>query len=84
MRSEYARHVINISANDASQLVLCFDYDQSLFEGPPFSVVSDEVYRHCREDYELACIGSIDVIGGLKGKYEAKEHAWLLIKPASL
>ena len=77
MRSEYARHVINITSN-AAQLLITFEYDQNLMQGPPFSISKQEVYRHYQDAYEITPLASVDVIGGLKGICPAKENAWLL------
>jgi len=35
MRDRYAAHLMNIT-HKAPQLLICYDYDQSLMEGPPF------------------------------------------------
>ncbi|GJL83119.1 MAG: thiopurine S-methyltransferase [marine bacterium B5-7] len=77
MRSKYTEHLIEIT-NKAPQFLLCFEYDQRLMEGPPFSVGKKEVERHYEDHYELNLVASIDVPGGLKGKCVANENAWLL------
>jgi thiopurine S-methyltransferase len=65
-------------AAHASQLLICLEYDQSLLDGPPFSVTDEEVHRHYQDSYDLTALASVDVIGRLKGKCPAKEKAWLL------
>jgi thiopurine S-methyltransferase len=77
MRNRYAAHLMEIT-DTAPQFLICFEYDQSLMEGPPFSVGSEEVNEHYRESYALSLVASVDVAGGLKGKCAAKENAWLL------
>jgi len=62
----------------APQLLICYEYNQTLMEGPPFSVSNEEVNRHYRGRYELTLLESADVSGGLKGKCAAKENVWLL------
>jgi thiopurine S-methyltransferase len=62
----------------AVQLLICFEYDQTVMEGPPFSITNTEVQRHYSDRYELRLVASVDVAGGLKGKCEAQEHVWLL------
>ena len=42
LRRRYAAHLITLAA-DAAQLLICLDYDQSEYAGPPFSVSGDEV-----------------------------------------
>lgn len=77
MRDRYTEHLVEISDN-APQLVIAYEYDQSMVNGPPFSVSQDEVRRQYTDSYNLTLLGSSDVPGGLKGKCPAKEHVWLL------
>jgi len=64
----------------APQLLVTYEYDQRLVDGPPFSVSHDEVRRHYLESYDLQLLGSADIEGGLKGRYPAAEHVWLVKK----
>ena len=77
MRKRYTAHLTEI-AGKVPQLLICYDYDRSLMEGPPFSVRNDEVRRHYAVNYDVTLIASTDVPGGLKGKCPAKENVWLL------
>jgi thiopurine S-methyltransferase len=77
LRKRYTAHVTAIT-DTAPQLLICYEYDQSQMEGPPFSVSNEEVERHYRDRYELTLLDSRDVPGGLKGKCAARENAWLL------
>ena len=77
MRNRYAAHLTEITGK-APQLVICYDYDQSLMEGPPFSIRNEEVHRHYADHYEVTLMASTDVSGGLKGKCAAKENVWQL------
>lgn len=77
LRNRYTAHLMEI-ANRSPQLLICYDYDQRLMEGPPFSVSNEEVHRHYATTYDLALIGGTEVAGGLKGKAPAKENVWLL------
>ena len=77
MRTRYAEHLMEIT-NKAPQLLICYEYDESMMEGPPFSVNSEDVNRHYRDSYDLTLVGSTDIPGGLKGKCAAKESVWLL------
>jgi len=79
MRTRYSMHLTEITGT-APQLLICYDYDQSLMEGPPYSVTSEEVKRHYAGKYDLRLIASTEVPGGLKGKCAAKENIWLLKK----
>jgi thiopurine S-methyltransferase len=77
MRKRYTAHLTGMTGQ-APQLLICYDYDQSLMEGPPFSVSDDEIKRHYAVHYDVTLISSTDVSGGLKGKCPAKENVWLL------
>ena len=80
MRAGYVAHLTAITER-APQLLICFEYDQRLLDGPPFSVNGEEVRRHYRERYDLTQLASVDVAGGLKGKCPALETVWLLQRP---
>lgn len=77
LRYRYTTHLTEITSK-APQLLICYEYDQSLTEGPPFSVSNEEVIQHYGDRYALTLIASIIVSGGLRGKYAAKENIWLL------
>jgi thiopurine S-methyltransferase len=82
MRGRYTAHLMEIT-NKAPQLISSFEYDQSVMEGPPFSVSNEEVKTHYKNHYALTHLASTDIPGGLKGKCPAKENVWLL-RPMSL
>lgn len=82
MRQRYAAHLQDITAH-APQLLICYEYDQTVLAGPPFSVSPEEVHRHYGKHYRLTLLNSADVAGGLKGKCPAKEHVWLLNRRAT-
>ena len=77
MRNRYTAHLMEIT-DRAPQLLICLDYDQSLLDGPPFSVTETEVHQYYQDSYDLTALASVDVVGGLKGKCPAKENVWLL------
>ena len=77
VRPRYAAHLTAI-ARRAQQLLITFEYDQSLVDGPPFSVDEAEVRSLYGDAYEIDVLESRDVAGGLKGRYPATERAWLL------
>ena len=79
IRKHYTSHLMNIT-DSAPQLLITYEYDQLLMDGPPFSVNEDEVKRHYGASYQLKSVGSKDVAGGLKGKVASTEAAWLLQK----
>jgi len=77
MRDRYTPHLMDLT-DTAPQLLICFDYDQALMAGPPFSISNEEVMQHYQESYALTLIESTDIPGGLKGKCAAKKNIWLL------
>ena len=83
MRDRYTAHLMEIT-DQAPQLLITFNYDQRLLDGPPFSISDEEVGRRYQDSYDLKLLESADVPGGLKGKCPAKEKAWLLKKPAGV
>ena len=79
MRVRYTAHLKTITAL-APQLVIGYEYDQTVVPGPPFSVTPDELHRHYHDNYTLTPLARIDVPGGLKGTCPATEHVWRLNK----
>lgn len=77
MRARYALHLADITRR-AQQLVICFEYDQSRMDGPPFSVSPAEVERVHGANYGRTSLHSGPMAGGLKGVVEAEETVWLL------
>jgi thiopurine S-methyltransferase len=80
MREQYTAHLLNITAM-APQLLITYEYDQQLMNGPPFSISAEEVKKHYGAAYQLLPVGSKEVAGGMKGKVAATETAWILQKP---
>ena len=76
-RRRYAAHLVEITAN-APQLLITFVYDQSLMEGPPFSLSAAEVDEHYGESHAATSVECTDIPGGLKGICPAKTQVWLL------
>ena len=77
MRASYAGHMAAIT-NRARQFLITFEYDQSVMDGPPFSVTPEEVERLYKDAYELSVLDRAPVEGGLKGICPAEETVWLL------
>jgi len=46
VRYEYAQHTNSLLTGDAEQLVIAVEYDQSVCDGPPFSIGKDEMLKH--------------------------------------
>lgn len=79
MRERYTTHLIKIT-DRAPQLLITYEYDQNVMEGPPFSVSNQEVNRYYADSYNLTLVASTNVSGGLKGKCAAQENVWMLKK----
>lgn len=79
MRDRYAAHLLELT-DGAPQLLIVYNYDPRLLDGPPFSIRPEEVSRHYQERYELKELASVEIKGGLKGKYPATEQVWRLTK----
>ena len=79
MRKQYTQHLMQIT-DKAPQLLICYVYDQSAIDGPPFSISNEEVNQHYVGSYKLTLIASANVAGGMKGKCAAIENVWLLKK----
>ena len=77
MRKAYTQHLIALT-HAAPQLLICFEYDQSIHAGPPFSISSDEVKKHYQAHYDLTLLATKAMADGLKGKYPATEQVWHL------
>lgn len=77
MRDRYTPHLIEITQT-APQLLICFEYDQAVMEGPPFSISPEEVTKHYSSSYTLTSLESENIPGGLKGKCESTQTVWRL------
>jgi len=79
VRHQYTSHLMKIT-HAAPQLLICYEYNQQLIDGPPFSVSEAEVKHHYASAYQLNCVESKEVAGGLKEKVASIETVWLLQK----
>lgn len=79
MRDRYAEHLVQLT-NGAQQLLITFEYDQTLQAGPPFAISNQELTQQYNHRYEMTLLASQALEGGLKGKCDAVENVWLLKK----
>ena len=77
MRDQYSSHLIKIT-DAAPQLLITYEYNQQLVDGPPFSINEEEVKHHYAATYQLKSVERKDIVGGLKGKVSSIETAWFL------
>jgi len=81
MRERYVDHLTDLTGN-APQLLVCFEYDQSLMDGPPFSIDASKVADQYKDRYHIELAGRAEVPGKLKGRVPALESAWRLTTPS--
>lgn len=77
LRTQYTDHLMTLTQM-APQLLLTFEYDQELVQGPPFSVRADEVARHYDAAYHLRELLREDIPGGMRGLAAAQDVVWYL------
>ncbi len=77
LRVDYTVHLRAMSKN-APQLLLCFEYEQSLMDRTPYSVEESEVRGHYAEHYEIELLTRESIAGGFKGTLPASDVVWLL------
>jgi thiopurine S-methyltransferase len=75
MRLDYTQHLMKIT-NQAQQLLINFEYDQSLLQGPPFSITAQMIQDYYGANYHIRLLKQRSVIGGLKKKAPAEEAIW--------
>ncbi|WMN58953.1 thiopurine S-methyltransferase [Pseudoalteromonas xiamenensis] len=76
MRAAYCAHLLHVT-QQAKQLLITFEYDQSRFSGPPFSISEQLVERYYAKAFTILSLESKPVKGGIRG-IDALETAWSL------
>ncbi|RBP53805.1 thiopurine S-methyltransferase [Arenicella xantha] len=77
MRKQYTAQLVQISSA-APQLLIVFAYDQTAMNGPPFSLVEDEIMQHYAEHYTLELLEHCDASALFNKRVQVSENAWLL------
>ena len=77
IRTRYAKHIPEITGH-VPQLMITFEYDQSVMPGPPFAIAPDEVARRYGDRFAAVALARRSVEGKLKGQAEADEIIWHL------
>ncbi|WP_237057572.1 thiopurine S-methyltransferase [Microbulbifer sediminum] len=77
MRGRYTAHLLALT-HQVPQLLITFEYDQRLIDGPPFSITPAEVERHYGDSHRVTLAERRTLPGGLKGMHAADESAWIL------
>ena len=81
MRADYSRHIVKLS-NNAPQLLITLNYDQSKKDGPPFSITQQQLHQYYSADYKIVELASNSSTLNAASEILVTEHAWLL-KPQS-
>jgi thiopurine S-methyltransferase len=76
MRKDYVSQVAAL-ANYAPQLLVTYEYDQSLADGPPFSSSTEQVIGFYQEHYSPTLLKTLSTNQGVKG-LPSNEYIWLL------
>ena len=77
MRKQYSQRLCSLTPG-AKQLLVTFEYDQSLIGGPPFAIPSEEIQQNYSKYCTITLLHSEALEGGLKGKVPAVENLWSL------
>lgn len=77
MRARYVPHLQAITGS-VPTLLVTFEYDQTLLEGPPFSVEAPEVEALYGARYAVESLQVETIEGGFKRKVPAINRAWKL------
>lgn len=77
MRCNYSEQVRLLSDN-APQLVMTLNYDQSKKDGPPFSVSGDQVQQYYDSHYQITELASVPASIGSMPELNVMEQVWLL------
>ncbi|WP_412972139.1 thiopurine S-methyltransferase [Glaciecola sp. MF2-115] len=81
MRIRYSQHLREIT-HTKQQFLVTFDYDQSLFAGPPFSVTNEIVNEVYSNYYNINQLHRGKMEGGFRGEGEIYEGVYLLSQKA--
>lgn len=79
MRANYSAQLRGLSDN-APQLLICFEYEQSQMDGPPFAVWETEVQALYAEYYQLQKLACVNVQMNKQPDATIHEVVWLLQK----
>jgi len=77
LRLEYSAS-LKALASGRPQLLITYEYDQSVMPPPPHSISTEEVARHYADVFSIEALEVKQVPGKLKGKVEATETIWHL------
>jgi thiopurine S-methyltransferase len=85
MRPRYAEHIVRLT-DAAPQLLVSYEYDQTIVPGPPFSVPPSEIDQLYGARFTIKTLETVDLPKGMKGQADAVESVSLLgshLKPSA-
>ena len=77
MRADYSTHIVKLS-NNAPQLLITLNYDQSKKDGPPFSITQQQLHQYYSADYKIVELASKSSTLNAASEILVTEHVWLL------
>lgn len=77
MRPDYSEQIRKVSDN-APQLLITLNYDQSKKDGPPFSINGEQLQQYYGSHYQLCELASEPSSIGSAPDLKVTEHIWLL------
>jgi len=77
MRLKYSKHLIEITKT-APQLLVTFEYDQNVVQGPPFAISKEEVEKHYADAHTLSKLPERVLEDGFRRAKPAAECGWIL------
>ncbi len=79
MRADYSTQIIKLSDN-AAQLLITLNYEQSKKDGPPFSISQEQLHQYYDANYEIIELESELSTLNSAAELLVTEHVWLLSK----
>ena len=77
MRPDYSKQIIKLS-NNAPQLLITLNYDQSKKDGPPFSISPEQLQQYYDANYEIIELESQSSTLNAASELAVTEYVWLL------
>ncbi len=79
VRPDYSKQIYKLS-NNAPQLLITLNYDQSKKDGPPFSISRKQLQQYYDANYEIIELESQSSTLNSAAELSVTEHVWLLSK----
>ena len=79
MRPDYSKQIYKLS-NNAPQLLITLNYDQSKKDGPPFSISQEQLKQYYDANYKIIELESQSSTLNSAAELSVTEHVWLLNK----